>query len=102
MLSVVSSRSVTQPGVLTLRDTAAARVLRAALMEMAARVARDSSHRGTLRLVHPRMSEARLEEEWEAAAGALRPSVVSRLSLQVAFRDGRSRVFGTHRVEGGG
>lgn len=94
MLSVVSSRSVTQPGVLTLRDTAAARVLRAALMEMAARVARDSSHRGTLRLVHPRMSEARLEEEWEAAAGALRPSVVSRLSLQVAFRDGRSRVFG--------
>lgn len=83
-----------QPEVLTLRDTAAARVLRAELLAMAARVAGDPSRRGTLRLVHPRMSEARLEEEWGAAARALRPSVLSRLSMQAVFRDGRSRVFG--------
>jgi hypothetical protein len=81
----------------TLHDTAAARVLRAELMAIAAAVARDSSRTGTLRLVRPRISEARLEEEWRAAAGALRPAVLSRLSLQVVFPDGRSRVFGVLR-----
>lgn len=39
----------------------------------------------------------RLDEEWWAAAEALRPAVLSRLSLQVVFPDGRSRVFGVLR-----
>ena len=81
----------------TLHETAAARVLRAELMAIAAAVARDPTRRGTLRLVRPRISEKRLEEEWGAAAGALRPAVLSRLSLQVLFPDGRSRVFGASR-----
>ena len=82
----------------TLRDTAAAQVLRAELMAMASRVALDTSRTATLRLVRPRISEERLEEEWRAAAGALRPAVLSRLSLQAVFADGRSRVFGASRA----
>jgi hypothetical protein len=78
----------------TLRETAATRVLRAELMAMASQAARDPSRTATLHLVHPRISEARLEEEWRAAASALRPAVLSRLSLQVVFSDGRSRQFG--------
>ena len=81
-----------------LRDTAAARVLRAELMAMASQVARDPSRAATLRLMRPRISEERLEEEWRAAAGALRPAVLSRLSLQAVFADGRSRVFGAPRT----
>jgi hypothetical protein len=81
----------------TLRDTAAARVLRAELMAMASLVARDPSRTATVRLVRPRLSEERLEEEWRAAAGALRPAVLSRLSLQVVFPSGRSRLFGASR-----
>ncbi len=45
------------------------------------RVGRDPSRTGTVRLMHPRISEQRLEEEWRAAEDALRPSVLSRLSL---------------------
>ena len=82
----------------TLRDTAAALVLRAELMAMASQVALDPSRTATLRLVRPRISEKRLEEEWHAAAGALRPAVLSRLSLQAVFADGRSRVFGASRA----
>jgi hypothetical protein len=81
----------------TLHDTAAARVLRAELMAIATVVAREPGRKGTLRLVRPRISEGRLEEEWRAAAQALRPAVLSRLSLQVVLPDGRSRVFGALR-----
>lgn len=81
----------------TLHDTAATRVLRAELMAIATAVARDPRRTGTLRLVRPRISEERLEEEWRAAAQALRPAVLSRLSLQVVLPDGRSRMFGVLR-----
>ena len=81
----------------TLRQMAAARVLRAELLAMASHVARHPSRTGAVRLVHPRISEQRLEEEWRAAAHALRPSVLSRLSLQVVFPSGRFRVFGEPR-----
>jgi hypothetical protein len=81
----------------TLRDTAAARVLRAELMAMASLVARNPSRTATVQLVRPRISEERLEAEWRGAARALRPAVLSRLSLQVIFPGGRSRVFGTSR-----
>jgi hypothetical protein len=82
-----------EPEVRTLRETAAARVLRAELMAMASHVARDPSRTATLRLVRPRISEERLEEEWRAAASALRPAVLSR-PPQVVFPDGRSRLLG--------
>lgn len=51
----------------------------------------------TLRLVSPGLSESRIEEEWCAAALALRPKVLERLSLQVVFPDGRTRIFGAHQ-----
>jgi len=81
----------------TLHDTAAARILRAELMGMATAIARHPGRRATLRLVHPRISEERFEEEWRAAADALRPAVMRRLSLQVIFPNGCSRVFGASR-----
>ena len=86
-----------EPEVRTLLDTAAARILRAELMAMATAVARHPGRTATLRLVRPRISEERLEEEWRGAADALRPAVLSRLSLQVVFSNGRSRVFGVSR-----
>jgi hypothetical protein len=81
----------------TLQDTAAARILRAELMAMATTIARHPGRTATLRLVRPRISEERLEEEWHAAADALRPSVLTRLSLHVLFPNGRRRVFGVSR-----
>lgn len=86
-----------QAEVRTLHDTAAARILRAELMAMASAVARHPGQTAVLRLVRPRISEKRLEDEWRAAADALRPAVLSRLSLQVFFPSGRSRVFGVSR-----
>jgi hypothetical protein len=81
----------------TLQATAAARILRAELMAMATAIARHPGRTATLRLVRSRISEERLEEEWRAAADALRPAVLSRLSLHVVFPNGRSRVFGVSR-----
>ena len=82
----------------TLRDVAAARVLRSELLAMATAAARARpGQTETLRLVSPRLSERRIEEEWRAAADALRPKVLERLSLQVVFPDGRTRIFGSHR-----
>lgn len=82
----------------TLRDVAAARILRSELLAMATAAARAQPGRTeTLRLVSPSLSESRIEEEWRAAADVLRPKVLERLSLQVVFPDGRTRVFGAHR-----
>ena len=81
----------------TLHDTAAARILRAELMALATAIARHPGRSATLRLVRPRISEERLEKEWRGAADALRPTVLSRLSLQAVFPNGRSRVFGVSR-----
>ena len=81
----------------TLHDTAAARILRAELMALATAIARHPGRTATLRLVRPRISEERLEKEWRGAADALRPTVLSRLSLQAVFPNGRSRAFGVSR-----
>lgn len=78
----------------TLEGTRAARILRAELMAMAGAAARDPSRTRTLRLVHPGLSETRLQQEWSAAAEALRPEVLALLSVQAVFPDGHSRVFG--------
>jgi hypothetical protein len=85
------------PATRTLTDTAATRIVRAELMAMAAAVAASPGRRETLRMVHPRISEQRLEDEWRSAAAVLRPNVVARLSLQVIFPDGRTRLFGSQR-----
>ena len=81
----------------TLEDTAAVRVLRAELMVMATQLARHPGQTGMVRLLRPRISEKRLQEEWLAAAEALRPAILARLGLEVEFPDGRSRVFGVRR-----
>lgn len=79
----------------TLKDVAAARVLRSELLGMATVAARAWPGRTqTLRLVTPSLSERRIEEEWLAAAEVLRPKVLERLSLEVVFADGRTRAFG--------
>lgn len=81
-----------------LRDVAAARILRSELLAAATAAARAQAGRTeTLRLVSPSLSESRIEEEWRAAAEALRPKVLERLSLQVVFADGRTRIFGAHQ-----
>lgn len=79
----------------TIRSVSAARIVRAELLAMAAAAATNPDRIQVLRLVHPRLSETRLEAEWVAAAGAFRPEVMDRLSLHVRFPDGRVRVFGT-------
>lgn len=81
-----------------LRDVAAARILRSELLAAATAAARAQTGRTeTLRLVSPSLSESRIEEEWRAAVDVLRPKVLKRLSLQVAFADGRTRIFGAHQ-----
>jgi len=62
---------------------------------MAAAAARAGRNE-RLHLVHPRLSEGRIEKEWAAAADALRPDVLNRLSVQVVFPDGRTMHFGAH------
>jgi hypothetical protein len=82
----------------TLRDVSATRVLRSELLAMATAAARARpGQTETLRLVCPSLSESRIEKEWGAAADALRPKVLERLSLQVVFPDGRTRIFGAHQ-----
>jgi hypothetical protein len=72
----------------------ATRTLRAELMSLAADAASSPRHRVVLGLTDPRITEDRLEREWQAAARALRPDVLERMSLSALFSDGRSRVFG--------
>lgn len=82
----------------TLRDVSAARVLRSELLATATAAARGAPSRTeTLRLVNPSLSESRIDEEWSAAADALRPKVLARISLQVVFADGRTRIFGARQ-----
>ena len=79
----------------TIEGTRAARILRAELMAMAGAAARDPSRTRTLRLVRLGLSETRLQQEWSAAAEALRPEVLALLSVQAVFPDGHARVFGS-------
>jgi hypothetical protein len=82
----------------TLRDVAGAGLLRAELLSRAVAAARGAAGRTEiLRLVNPRLSESRIAEEWQAAARALRPTVLARISLQVLFPDGRTRIFGARQ-----
>jgi hypothetical protein len=69
------------------------------LLNAAAAVARDPDRRVALCLDAPGISERRLEEEWRSAARALRPGVLSRLTMGVRFSDGRQRFFGDQSVE---
>ena len=78
----------------TLRDVSATRTLRAELVALAMAVERAPDRTETLRLLQPRLSAERIEEEWRSVAAVLRPKVVERLSLQVVFPDGRSKVLG--------
>jgi hypothetical protein len=70
-------------------------VLRSEILAMATAAARGGRNE-LLLLVHPRLSESRIEKEWAAVGDALRPDVLERLSLQVVFPDGRTRHFGAH------
>jgi hypothetical protein len=82
-----------EPVVRTLQDVTASRTLRAELLTVAAAVAQTPGRLGILRLVHPRISEQRLEQEWRSVLQVVRPTILSRLSVQVVLSDGRSRVF---------
>lgn len=72
----------------------AVRTLRAELLSLAVHAAGVPRRRVILCLTNPSITEDRLEQEWQAAARALRPDVLDRMSLSVLFSDGRSRVFG--------
>lgn len=72
----------------------ATRTLRAELLSLAADAASVPRRPVVLCLTDARITEDRLEREWQAAARALRPDILERMSLSVLFSDGRSRVFG--------
>jgi hypothetical protein len=78
----------------TLRDVSATRTLRAELLALAMAAERAPDRTETLRLIQPRLSEQRIDQEWRSVAAVLRPKVVRRLSLQVVFPDGHSKVLG--------
>ncbi len=86
-----------EPALRTVQDITATRTLRAELLTVAAAVAQTPGRTGILRLVHPRISEQRLEQEWRAAVEVVRPNILSRLCVQVDLPDGRSRVFTAQR-----
>ena len=78
----------------TLREPRAARTIRAELLAIAGAAAKVPQRTAILRLVHPHLSEHRIEEEWQLARSVLRPAVLSRISLQVEFEGDRLRTFG--------
>jgi hypothetical protein len=57
------------------------RRLRAALMDMARVAAATKAQNIVLLLEEPRITPARLREEWEGAASVVRPALFTRLSL---------------------
>lgn len=61
---------------------------------MADAVSREPEAHELLCLINPRMSEGRIEEEWELIGRVLRPEVARRLTVHVALPDGRHRSFG--------
>jgi len=87
-----------EPAVRTLQDVTATRAIRAELLTLAAAIARSKARNGILRLLHPRISEQRLEKEWRTAVEVVRPNILSRLIVQVVLPDGRSRVFAAKRA----
>lgn len=78
----------------TLRDVRATRTLRGELLSLAVAVGQARDQVVTLRLIQPRLSAERIEEEWRAVAAVLQPRIAGQLSLQIVFPDGRSKVFG--------
>jgi hypothetical protein len=64
-------------------ETKDARRLRAALMDMARIASAENVRRGVLILENPRITDPRLQEEWQGAASVMRPELFTRLSMVI-------------------
>lgn len=82
------------PHVRSISGLDSARTLRGEILSMAEAVAREPHTEQVLCLVRPRMTEDRLEEEWQLMRRVVRPKVLRRLSICVLLTDGRYHTFG--------
>jgi len=82
------------PHVRSISGLDSARTLRGEILSMAEAVAREPHTQQVLCLIRPRMTEGRLEEEWQLMLRVMRPVVLSRVSLCVLLNDGRCHTFG--------
>lgn len=71
-----------------------ARRLRAAVIDLAQLVSGNPQKRGILILDAPRISEARLLDEWSAMDSILRPEISQRLALVIGLEGARNPVIG--------
>jgi hypothetical protein len=81
------------PEIRTVAGAKAFSAVRAELLDLAFDVASGAATSGVLVLVHPKIREDKLEEEWRAVRKTFRPTILDRLAMVLLFKDGRSRTF---------